>query len=168
MTSLTLTTDLTAPSLPPPALPAGYTLRAMTADDIPALGALCFAAYDPGVACEILEEAVADIRASFAGEYGELWLEASPVVVRSDEIVTSLTAVHRTPWDDVPKCSFIIELLTDRAHRRRELARMLLLTTMSTLREAGEERIALRVDAHNADARRLYAAAGFTPWKATR
>jgi hypothetical protein len=51
-------------------LPAGFGVRACDSGDIEALGALYLAAYPPGVACATLEEAVANIHATFSGEQG--------------------------------------------------------------------------------------------------
>ena len=55
-----------------PLPPTGYLLRATAPADIEELGALYFHSYDPGQACADVAEAIADIRAAFAGEYGEL------------------------------------------------------------------------------------------------
>ncbi|MGI8405594.1 MAG: GNAT family N-acetyltransferase [Thermomicrobiales bacterium] len=168
MTAITLIAEASRRSHRASDLPPGYRHRPMCAEDIPALGNLYFAAYDPGVACDTLEEAVADIRASFAGEYGNLWLEASPVVTWNDQIVAAIMTVRRAPWNDVPECPFITELFIDRSHRRRGLARTLLMASLKAAYEHEESAIALRVDPSNDAALTLYAAAGFMPWKEKR
>lgn len=83
MTTITLIVDLINTPRLSPVLPDRYALIPMRTEDIPKLGAVYLAAYDPGVACETLNEAVADIRASFAGDYGELWMDTSSATMRS-------------------------------------------------------------------------------------
>ncbi|WP_203930774.1 GNAT family N-acetyltransferase [Virgisporangium ochraceum] len=153
---------LVRPGLPPPAVrvPAGYTLRACSPDDVEPLGDLYFASYDPGVASATREEAVADIRAAFAGEYGELWPEASLVVeTGAGGLVGAVQVVRRAPWPDTPNCPFVIELFTDRAHRRRGLGRTLIAAALDVTRS----RMALRVADGNGAALNLYRGLGFEP-----
>ncbi|MFT4039465.1 MAG: hypothetical protein QM692_14855, partial [Thermomicrobiales bacterium] len=78
---------LSLPSAAVVPAPDGVELRPCTPADAAALARLYFAAYPPGVACATLEEAEADIAATFGGEYGPLWLAASPVAVAGGELV---------------------------------------------------------------------------------
>jgi hypothetical protein len=55
----------------------GFVLRTTKCNDRAALGALYFAAYPPGAACDTIEEAIAKIDASFVGDDGELGPDAS-------------------------------------------------------------------------------------------
>lgn len=142
-------------------LPDGYEMRPPSRDDIPAVGRLYFAAYDRGEACDTEEEAVADISAAFEGEYGELWLEASPVIDHRGGIVAAIQVVRRAPWPDVPDCSFIIELFSDRSHRKRGLATALVRQAAERAMDRGETALALRVMANNTAARALYSELGF-------
>lgn len=144
--------------------PAGLAMRSSRPADLAALGALYFAAYDPGIACDTLEEAVADVAASFAGEYGEYWPEASPVVTSGGRIVNAVMTVRRAPWDDTPDCPFIIELFTARDHRRRGLGRLAVTSCMRTVAAAGEQAVALRVAVDNRAALALYRSLGFARW----
>lgn len=66
---------------------SGINVRTPSPLDTTALGALYFDSYPPGIADSTPEEATADIAASFAGDYGELWLEASPVAATDDGLV---------------------------------------------------------------------------------
>jgi ribosomal protein S18 acetylase RimI-like enzyme len=157
---VTFAARLSTPVDPAP-LEVGYTARAVRPDDARELGELYFDAYDPGVASATLDEAIDDIVASFGGEYGELWFEASPLVLHGAEVVAAVMTVRRATWDDVPDCPFIIELFTARSHRRRGIARHLVTSTMTTLRAAGESAVALRVGSANTAARGLYTALGF-------
>ena len=149
----------------PPLLPTAYLLRACEPADIDSLGALYFHSYDPGQACADVAEAVAGIRAAFAGEYGELWPEASLVVLAPDRrIAAAIQVVRRAPWPDTPDCPFVIELFTGREHRRRGIARSLLLAALAVAAEAGQPQLALRVASDNRPALELYRGLGFQPW----
>ena len=150
---------LDLPSIPAP--PAHWTIRPCRRDESDALGALYFGAYDPGMACSSLEEAVADIEASFDGEYGELIPEASLVADLDGELIGAVMVVRRAPWPDVPDCPFIIELFTAREYRRAGVARSLMIAAMNALAASGEQQVALRVESDNLKARRLYEAIEF-------
>jgi ribosomal protein S18 acetylase RimI-like enzyme len=168
--SLLLLASLTAPVTPPP-LPPGYTLRPPTPDDVPALAALYFAAYPPGVACATLTEAQEDIRATFAGAYGDLWLDASALIEHHDPTSTAtptlaaaILTVHCAPWEGTPACSFIIELFTAPPLRRLGLARTALIHARNAALASGATAIALRVSADNTPAIALYRTLGFAVW----
>jgi len=156
------TLTLVRPDLahPPPVVPAGYALRACSPGDVEPLGDLYFASYDPGRASATREEAVADIRSAFAGGYGELWPEASLVATTTaaGDPVAAIQVVRRAPWPDTPDCPFVIELFTARAHRRRGLARALIVAALDAV---GHTEIALRVSADNHAALALYRGLGF-------
>ncbi|MEY2475893.1 MAG: N-alpha-acetyltransferase 10/11, partial [Actinomycetota bacterium] len=145
-------------------LAADYSTRLCGRGDTEALGALYFDAYDPGSAATTLQDAVEDIEASFGGAYGQMWDEATRVVTREGQIVAGVLTVVRAPWDDVPECPFVIELFTARAHRRRGLSSHLVAETLAAAARANEPAIALRVDAQNGAAMRLYESLGFIPW----
>lgn len=145
-----------------------WTIRPCRQADTGALGALYFSAYDPGIACATPEEAIADIAASFAGEYGDLMPEASLVATIGDELVGAILTVRRAPWPDLPDCPFLIELFTSRTHRRQGIARSLLIAAMNAASLSGESRLALRLDENNADAIRLYESIGFHPEKLSK
>lgn len=144
--------------------PPGYAVRPCRRSDTEALGRLYFDAYEPGMACATVEEAVADIRASFEGEYGPLWPAASPVLHHQSNLVAAVLTVRRAPWDDTPDCPFIIELFTAPAFRRRGLARELVNRCLAAAAHEAEPAVALRVGADNAAARTLYESLGFRVW----
>jgi hypothetical protein len=77
--------------------PADVVLRSPTLEDIVALGRLYFPAYEPGVAWPSLAEAIKDIRISFAGEYGDLSLEASRLALAADELIGAILVVDQAP-----------------------------------------------------------------------
>jgi GNAT superfamily N-acetyltransferase len=121
------------------------------------MGRLYFAAYEPGIAGADEREAIDDIRASFAGEYGALRLEWSRLALSAGTVVGVVLIVDRAPWPDTPDCPFIIELFTARNWRRHGVARALLAACIS----ASGGQVALRVDQENSSARRLYESVGF-------
>jgi len=145
--------------------PIGFLVRPSNQTDLSQLATLYFEAYDPGIACDSLDEATGDIRASFGGEYGEYWYEASPVVEADGRIVSAAMTVRRAPWDDTPDCPFIIELFTARDNRRKGLARIVISHCMATINDTGETAAALRVAEDNTPARALYESLGFTTWQ---
>lgn len=153
-----------APREPPPVI-EGVEVRAPARSDIPLLGALYFSAYEPGIAGADVAEATADIEASFDGDYGELWPEASAVAIRHDQIVGAVLTVKEAPWDDTPKGPFIIELFVDREHRRRGIGRLLIRRCLGALRQAGAASVGLRVVSDNEPALRLYRSMGFATWE---
>lgn len=145
-------------------IPAGFMLRTGRAADVPALGELYLRSYPPGVAGADLAEATADIASAVAGEYGDLWPEASPVVIGDGRIVAAIQVVRRAPWADTPDCPFAIELFVAPEHRRHGLARLLLHRSMAVLSLAGQAELALRVAEDNEAARDLYRSLGFREW----
>jgi ribosomal protein S18 acetylase RimI-like enzyme len=153
--------------LPAPTTPAGYLLRPCRPGDAEQLGELYFHSYDPGRACATLPEAVADIRAAFAGDYGELWPAASLVATTAEQhVVAAIQVVGRAPWPDTPDCPFAIELFTARRHRRHGLARSLVLGALHVLARADRPELALRVAVDNHPALALYRRLGFRDWDA--
>ncbi|MFQ4149059.1 GNAT family N-acetyltransferase [Arthrobacter sp. LAPM80] len=139
--------------------------RTVQATDVPRLGELYFTAYDAGVAGETLDVALADIQASMAGKYGNFLPEASHVALdENGKIVAAVLVVERAIGDDTPDTPFIIELITDRDHRRRGLAEDLVLATLDTLFNEGQKDVALRVEATNSAALALYLSLDFHRW----
>ncbi len=148
--------------------PFDYVVRGCNTTDAYQMAALYFEAYDPGQACDSLNEAVADIKATFAGEYGHLLTAASLVAVSpGGEMCATALVVERAPWEDTPRCPFVIELFTGRDHRRRGLATTLLARSSCVLAAGGHEAMALRVVEENTAAVGLYRQLGFRYWDTT-
>ncbi len=148
------------------ALPGGFLIRASTEEDVDQIGALYFLSYPSGDACATEHEAVAEVAASFGGEYGEYLSSASPVVVRGDELVAAVMTVRLAPWPDTPSCPFIIELFTHPVYRRLGLGTALLRSAARATASI-DRSIALRVDEQNGAARVLYDRLGFRRWAST-
>lgn len=151
---------------PPAATPAaGFDLRPTRHSDVHALGQLYFDSYDPGQASASLPEAIADIEASFTGDYGQLWPDASLVATAGgQQLAAAILVVRRAPWPDTPDCPFVIELFTARQHRRLGLARCLLRGAIDVVAADGARTLALRVADDNAGALGLYRSLGFRQW----
>lgn len=147
-----------------PEPPSDIDVRASRVADLHSLANLYFDAYDPGFASATHEEALADIEASFRGDYGEYWFDASPLALREGAPVAAVMTVRRAPWPDVPPCPFVIETFTARPYRRLGLARLLLVQAMKTVAAEGERQLALRVATGNEPALRLYQELGFVEW----
>ncbi|MER2600479.1 MAG: GNAT family N-acetyltransferase [Caldilineales bacterium] len=160
---LTLLADTQQPARQAVRLPGGYVLRAMTKADIARCAQLYVAAYPRDIVAD-LAEAEAEMAATEAGDYGLLALTLSCLVEEEGEPVAALMTVEPAPWPDTPSGPFIIELFTHPVHRRRGLGRAALLWTAQAAQAQGKHTLALRVDAQNAAALRLYTALGFVRW----
>lgn len=160
-----MTADLsTRESVEASASGTALVIREPTPSDIPEIGAVYFTAYEEGLAGENIEEATADIAASYDGEYGEFWMEGSAVAEVDGEIVGVLLAVRQAPWDQTPRGPFIIELFVGPDYRGRGVASRLLDHCLDTMASLGAESVGLRVLADNQQAQSLYAWAGFVEW----
>jgi N-alpha-acetyltransferase 10/11 len=146
------------------AVPDGVLVRPVEPSDAEPVGRLYFAAYPRGVPGDSLEEAVSDITASFAGEYGEPWPDACLVAsAAGGDIVGCVLTVTRAPWSDTPDCPFVIELFIAGEQRRRGIARALMHHVLVAAARADASAVALRVAVDNPAARALYAGLGFVP-----
>ncbi len=160
---LTLVADAGEVAAHGTALPDGLVMRPATEADLDKLAQLYLSAYHPGPGASTLTEARAEMRATFAGEFGPLWLEASPVIVDADGVVlASIQTVSEAPlaWA-APPGPYVIELWTTYLWRGRGLARVLLAEASRTVVAAQRETLTLRVDPGNIGALRLYGSAGF-------
>jgi N-alpha-acetyltransferase 10/11 len=148
-------------------VPGGVHVRRVEPSDVEAIGRLYFAAYPRGVPGDSLEEAVSDITASFAGEYGDPWPDACLVAcIAGGDIVGCVLTVTRAPWSVTPDCPFVIELFTAGEQRRRGIARALMQHVLVVVARADASAVALRVAVDNPAARALYDGLGFVPWTA--
>ncbi|WP_285724447.1 GNAT family N-acetyltransferase [Psychromicrobium xiongbiense] len=141
------------------------TTRSITADDIPALGELYFKAYDSGIAERSVEEARAEIAEAFEGKFGKLLLDASQVVLDEGAIVAGAFVVERSPEEDTPEAPLLIELFTDRDHRRQGLAERLVLIASDRLFNSGYKSLAVSVNEENSAALALYLSIDFSRWE---
>jgi GNAT superfamily N-acetyltransferase len=154
---------------PPAAYPCpdGYSVRPSEPADIGALAPLYLASYQSSAEVATLQVARTEMAASFAGDFGPLWLDLSLVACDGEQRpVSAIQVVRRAPWDDTPPGPFVIELFTSPDHRRRGLARHLLIEALRGATESAETVIGLRVESENPAAVALYRDLGFTDWPA--
>jgi ribosomal protein S18 acetylase RimI-like enzyme len=124
---------------------------------------LWLAAYPPDIATGT-EEAQEAMRETFADEYGEFWLSASPLVFDNDKLVAAICTVRKAPWSATPTCPFITDLMVDPDYRRQGLAAFLILKSAEIAARSGAGHIALRVLVDNRSAINLYDKLGFIDW----
>ena len=125
------------------------------------LGGLYVASYGTSDRSAGFAEAVADLKATFDGEYGALIPKASLAVMVEQLPVSVVQTVLRAPWQDVQCGPFVIELFTHPDRRRRGLGRQLLRRAIAATALLGEQQIGLRVDSGNLGAVALYRDLGF-------
>lgn len=147
----------------PAAPPDGYVVRETRSTDLEALADLYFAAY-PRHIVATEDDALQEFKATFEGEYGELDLQASPVLLVSDSIAASVLTVTQAPWPDTPPGPFFIEVIVHPTHRMKGLARYAVLRAAALLRSTGKKTVGLRVMSDNEGALALYAQLGFERW----
>lgn len=137
---------------------ADLTMRPITADDLDSVGAVYASSYPGGTAGSV-EEATADVAASWAGEYGRWRRDASVLAEHDGAVVGAVLVVDDPPWPDVTDPTFVIDLFVAPAARRRGFAGALLATALSS---TSANRVGLRVEGDNFAAVRLYRSIGFT------
>ena len=122
--------------------------------------------YPPGVGAADLDDALAEVDATYAGEFGTLIAAASPVAMLGEQAVGSIQVVHRSPWDPDLDCPFIIELFVRPEARGKGIARALLTRAALACQRRRETKIALRTSDQGGTspaAFHLYAVAGMAP-----
>ena len=142
------------PSLPGEGLPA---VRRFKPVDEPALGPLMLRAYrgtvdDEG---ETLEDAVAEVRKTLAGDYGD-FMPACSMVAEREAHVVSATLVTRLVGQP-----FIAFTFTDPACQGQGLAGACIRAAMAQLLMQGERELGLMVTLANTPAVSLYTRLGF-------
>jgi len=137
-------------------LPDG--LRTMTQEDIPLLGKLFLAAYVGTVDYEgeSEQEAIAAVRATFEGEFGEFLGAASLVIEHSNKLAS---ASFVTLWRGQPLLTFSV---TAPEHKGSGFAGKCIGASMKALEQAGYQELHLFVTATNAPALSVYNRLGFS------
>jgi GNAT superfamily N-acetyltransferase len=157
MPNLTLTAPTIA--LPAAVLPPGTQLRQLAAQDAADLGQLYVRSYPPDVIDGMdADAAIGDMVDTFNGAYGVIMPEATLGAFVAGHLVAVVMTVAQSPWDDLPRGPLIIEVFADPAHRRRGLARAVLLAAMRVI---SPRPVSLRVSPDNAAALALYRSLGF-------
>ena len=160
---LTLITDIKAVAIHGWQLPRGYEIRPLQDVDLPELAELYLRAYSREIV-EDLEAAKEEMRRTFAGKYGQLVAEFSPVAVTKRVVVGTVLTVAQAPWPDTPGGPFVIEVITHPDHRRRGLAKAGVGWVATEAQKQGFGTLALRVESENSGAVALYRKLGFRDW----
>jgi ribosomal protein S18 acetylase RimI-like enzyme len=140
-----------ATAAPPPGV------RAVQPTDEQALGPLMYRAYLGTVDYEgeTEDQAIAEIRKTFAGGYGPFDANSSRLYEK-DASILSATLIIR--WQDRPFAAYSI---THPEAKNQGLARACMVSAMAALHEAGERELWLAVTLANAPAVALYTSLGF-------
>lgn len=132
--------------------------------DADGLSKLYFTAYEDGQVGS-QAEALELMHEFFAGKYGSVLSEASPVVTdEHGRVIAAALVLERRDDKGVPETPFIFELFTASSRRREGFAEQLLRQSISTLHELGYPEVALRIDEDNAAALALYLTLDFNRW----
>lgn len=134
--------------------------RPLSHDDGPVLAALMFAAYEHTIdgAGETPDDAVAEVKRTFEGTYGEVLWNCSFVQARAGVGAGLMAASVVTLLRGVPLLAFS---MTHPDEQRQGFARALILESAGALRSAGHTELQLAVTVGNTAAERLYEALGF-------
>ncbi|QDP95315.1 GNAT family N-acetyltransferase [Microlunatus elymi] len=127
---------------------------------------LYLASCPPNVGATDLDDALTEMDATYAGDFGELITDASLVALRGEQAVGSIQVVRRSPWDPDLDCPFIIELFVRPDARGHGIARTLLTRAALACQRLGEMQIALRTSDEGGTSQaafHLYDQAGMLP-----
>ena len=144
-------------------LPTSYEIRSLQKSDLLKLAELYLAAY-PHEIVENFAAAKDEMQRVFAGEYGQLVDELSPVMVTRGLVVGTVMTVAQAPWSDTPAGLFVIEVCIHPHHRKRGLAKAGLGWVATKAQKQGFCTLALRVESENSGAMELCQELGFREW----
>lgn len=144
--------------------PVTVTSRPVTPEDADGLARLFFASYEDGSVTS-QAHALEILHGLFAGEYGKVLTEASPVVTDdSGRIVAAALVLESRVGEEVPPGPYIFELFTAAARRREGFAEQLLRVAIDQLHRQGYETVALQINEDNSAALALYLTLDFNRW----
>ncbi|MBM7050456.1 MULTISPECIES: GNAT family N-acetyltransferase [unclassified Rothia (in: high G+C Gram-positive bacteria)] len=139
--------------------------RPAQVEDAPSLARLYFASYESNDLWS-QEQAQEKIEKIIAGEFGEFYAEASPVVVDDNGqiVAAALTLKNRNDMVGPDNTPTIYELFTASSRRREGLAEQLIAATSEVLNKSGHEEFFVHIDEGNAAALALYLTLDFRRW----
>ncbi|MDO4916734.1 MAG: GNAT family N-acetyltransferase, partial [Rothia sp. (in: high G+C Gram-positive bacteria)] len=102
----------------------------------------------------------------FAGELGDFYPEASPVVVDDNDRVIAAVLCLKNRKDGVEPADLptIYELVTAASRRREGIAEQLIRQTIHSMNQDGIEQVSVRIPETNAPALALYLTLDFHRW----
>lgn len=142
--------------------------RSAQPSDSEALARSLFAAYDSD-AYSTQADAQQALDKVFAGEYGDFYPEASPVLVDKNDRVIAAILCLKNRKDGLEPADFpsIYELVTASSRRREGIAEELIRRALSTMHADEVEQVTVRIAEDNAAAIALYLSLDFTRWQPT-
>ncbi|WP_409482880.1 GNAT family N-acetyltransferase [Arsenicicoccus dermatophilus] len=144
--------------------PPRVALRPLEAATTTALAALYLASYPPGIAAADMDEAVAEIEATFRGEYGVLRSDAGATAWSADHPVGAIMVVERSIWDPGLDGPFVIELFVAPEARGLGAGRALMAHAIQACARSGDAALSLRVgEGTSPAAMAIYRSLGFAP-----
>lgn len=141
------------------------TTRPAQASDSEALARLLFSAYESNLYPTQADAKVA-LDKVFAGELGDFYPEASPVVVDENDRVIAAVLCLKNRKDGVEPAELptIYELVTAASRRREGIAEQLIRQTIHSMNQDGIEQVSVRIPETNAPALALYLTLDFHRW----
>lgn len=163
MENITLIAEVSAVAEAEVPLSDEYVVRPARRELADKLAELWYDSYPPEIATD-LDLARREIQGMFSGAFGDLWPEASPLILSGDALAAAICTVYVAPWERTPTCPFIIDLMVHPHHRRKGLAEHLVRTAARAVADNGSTHVALRVLKNNVPALALYQKLGFSEW----
>ena len=140
--------------------------RSAESTDCEALARLLFTSYESRL-YPTQADAQKELEAVFAGEKGDFFAEASPVVVDENGRVIAAALCLKNRKDDVEPSDVptIFELVTAASRRRQGIAEELIREAMTSMKNNGFEEVTVRIPETNAPALALYLTLDFHRWQ---
>lgn len=145
------------------AIPEDVSLRRIIAADRDDLAVLYFVSYPPDIGAADLRDSIAEIDMTFAGDFGELRLDASQIAFVSDNPAGAILVTSRSIWDADLLGPFVIDLFVDPRFRGRGVGKALITTAIAACQRRSDRAISLRVGEGTSPAANvLYSRLGFS------
>ncbi|WP_203566703.1 GNAT family N-acetyltransferase [Aestuariimicrobium ganziense] len=136
---------LTCPLGDLPTTDGDTRLRTMRSSDRDDLAAAYQSAYPPEIGAANHAEALTEMDATFAGQYGVLRDDASFVALDGPRVVGAVMVTERSIWDEGLEGPFIIDLFVHADQKGRGFGAALVRAAMDACIRAGDNQLSLRV-----------------------
>ena len=147
----------------PTGSPSESRITSLSSDDIRDLANAYAAAYPPEIGAASTAEAIAEMTATFAGEYGTLRPDASHAVRSVDgTAMGAILVTERSIWDEDIEGPFIIDLFIHPDVRNEGLGLELVERAIRACVASGDDSLSLRFgEGTSPAASRIYSRLGF-------